>query len=107
MTIHADLRLAGFALINRWSALDRPLDQSVAEFFILRKYRRLGVGSRAAALIFDRFRGQWEIPVAWYNHPALSFWRTVVRTAADGPLREVAGDAERWDGTVLAFTKRP
>src|SRR5260370_31815996 len=30
LTIEADARLAGFALINRWSALNRPLDHSVA-----------------------------------------------------------------------------
>jgi predicted acetyltransferase len=31
-TIHADGHLAGFVLVNRWSALDRPLDHSVGEF---------------------------------------------------------------------------
>src|ERR1700745_2244918 len=38
LTVHADARLAGFVLINRWSALSRELDHSVAEFFVLRKY---------------------------------------------------------------------
>ena len=104
-TIHADGRLAGFALINRWSALGCPLDQSVAEFFVLRKYRRSGVGLRAAQLLFARFPGQWEVPVAWYNQPALSFWRKVVAIVADGPLEECAGNGERWVGTVLRFVK--
>lgn len=106
-TIHADGRLAGFALINRWSALDRPLDRSVAEFFVLRKYRRYRVGSRAAKQLFERFRGRWEVPVAWYNPPALSFWRTIVPSVTDGPVEECAGDGERWAGTVLCFVTRP
>src|ERR1700752_3431825 len=54
-TIHADSRLAGFALVNRWSALDRPLDHAVGEFFVLRKYRRHRVGWRAARLLFARW----------------------------------------------------
>lgn len=105
-TIQADDHLAGFALINRWSALARPLDQAVAEFFVLRKYRRSRVGSRAAQLLFARCPGQWEVPVAWYNQPALSFWRKVVAAAADGPVEECAGDGRRWVGTVLRFVKR-
>ena len=104
-TIQADGRLAGFALINRWSALGRPLDWSMAEFFVLRKYRRCGVGSRAAQLLCARFRGQWEVPVAWYNQPALSFWRKVVAAAADGRAEECTGDGERWAGAVLRFVK--
>jgi predicted acetyltransferase len=105
-TIQADARLAGFALINRWSALDRPLDHSVGEFFVLRKFRRHRVGSRAAKLLFERFGGRWEVGVAWYNPPALAFWRTVVPLAADGPVEECAGDGERWAGPVLCFVAR-
>jgi predicted acetyltransferase len=104
-TIRADGHLAGFALVNRWSALNRPLDQSVAEFFVLRKYRRSGVGTRAAHALFERFEGQWEIPVAWYNQPALAFWRKAVSGAADGPVEECDGDGERWSGKVLRFVR--
>ena len=102
-TIHADSRLAGFALVNRWSALDRPLDHAVGEFFVLRKYRRHRVGWRAAGLLFARLAGRWEVGVAWYNPPALAFWRAVVRSAADGPVEEWPGDGTRWSGTVLSF----
>lgn len=105
-TIHAEDRLAGFALVNRWSALDRPLDHAVGEFFVMRKYRRHRVGLRAAKLLFERFGGRWEVGVAWYNPPALSFWRTVVPLVADGPVEECAGDGKRWTGPVLAFVAR-
>jgi predicted acetyltransferase len=102
-SIAADGRHAGFALVNRWSALDRPLDQSVAEFFVLRKYRRAKVGSRAAKLLFERFPGRWEMPVAWYNKPALTFWRSCIAAAIDRTAEECAGDGDRWVGTVLCF----
>ncbi len=101
LTIEADARLAGFALINRWSALNRPLDHSVAEFFVLRKYRRHRVGSRAAKLLFERFPGRWEAPIAWYNQPALAFWRAAVAPCADGGIEERAWRAVVRAGVVF------
>jgi predicted acetyltransferase len=56
LLIRTDTRIAGFALINRWSALRRPLDHALAEFFVVRKYRRAGVGSRAFRLILERYQ---------------------------------------------------
>ena len=103
--IRADGRIAGFVLVNRWSALDRPLDHAIAEFFVLRRYRRTGVGTRAAHLVFRRMRGRWEVPIAAYNHEALPFWRSVVGSL---PVRvdEHAGDGQRWAGPVLCFDMR-
>jgi predicted acetyltransferase len=106
LTVHADGRLAGFILVNRWSALDRELDHAVSEFFVLRKYRRIGVGSRAAKVLFQRWPGRWEVAVASYNKPALSFWRRAIPAAVDGVIEEYRGDCKRWPGTVLCFDNR-
>jgi predicted acetyltransferase len=103
LTVEADGRLAGFVLVNRWSALNRSPDHAVAEFFVLRKYRRIGVGSRAAKALFERWPGGWEVAVARYNKPALSFWRKAIRAAVDGPVEEYTGDFERHIGTVFHF----
>ena len=47
--------IAGFALVMRGSpATDDPEDLDIAEFFVLRRYRRAGVGRRAAFLLWDR-----------------------------------------------------
>jgi predicted acetyltransferase len=59
--IRCDARLAGFALVTRGSpASDDPADFDVAEFFVLRRYRRRGVGRQAA------FKGR-----ILNTHPAL------------------------------------
>jgi predicted acetyltransferase len=106
LTVEAGGRLAGFILVNRWSALNRSPDHSVAEFFVLRKYRRIGVGTRAAKALFERWPGGWEVAVARYNKPALSFWRKAIRAAVDGPVDEYTGDFERAIGTVFRFDSR-
>ena len=99
----ADGEIAGFVLVNTWSALERPLDRSVAEFFVVRKYRRAGVGTAAAQTAFQRYLGWWEVPVAHYNAPALAFWRRATQGYA---VEEVAGDGHRWSGPVLRFRTR-
>lgn len=102
LLIRADGAVAGFVLLNRWSALDRPVDRAVAEFFVLRKYRRAGVGTRAALQAFRDRPGRWEVAVASRNPAALRFWRHVAQ-ALPGGASEHPGDGRRWSGPVLAF----
>jgi predicted acetyltransferase len=102
LLIRADGAVAGFVLLHRWSALNRPVDRAIAEFFVLRKYRRAGVGTRAALQAFRDRPGRWEVAVASYNPAALRFWRHVVQ-ALPGGASEHPGDGRRWSGPVLAF----
>src|SRR5262249_55888480 len=50
--------VGGFALVTRGSAATTdPQDFDLAEFFILRSYRRTGLGRGAAFALWDRVRG--------------------------------------------------
>ena len=105
LLIHAGGAIAGFALLRRWSALDRPLGCAIAEFFVLHKHRRAGVGTQAAHAIFQRYPGRWEAAVASYNPVALSFWRHATRTLPG--VAEHPGDGRRWSGPVLTSGTSP
>jgi predicted acetyltransferase len=62
--IHCDARIAGFALVTLGSpATDDPNVFDVAEFFVLRRYRRAGVGRQAAELLWKGFPGRWIVRV--------------------------------------------
>jgi predicted acetyltransferase len=77
--IHCGSRIAGFALVTRGSpASEDPEDLDVAEFFIARRYRRSGVGRRAAFLLWDRFAGRWIVRVSEGNHGGCDFWDEVI-----------------------------
>ena len=108
LLIRVDSRLAGFALINDHGHSGREVDRNVAEFFIVRKYRRAGAGYTAAHAIFSRWPGQWEAAVMRANTGARTFW---ARTIAEHP--KVGGiDAEdchddRWNGTLFRFAIAP
>lgn len=68
-------KLAGFAFVIRGtgaSAGDPAWD--IAEFFILRRYRRRGFGTRVAHQLFRLLPGRWEVRVMESNRPAQRFW---------------------------------
>jgi predicted acetyltransferase len=70
--IDVDGRWAGFALVR----LGSPTDMS--EFFVMRKFRRSGVGREAALAIFGMIPGQWQVRQLARNPSATQFWRSVI-----------------------------
>jgi len=87
--IRCEGRVAGFALATRGSpATDEPDVFDVAEFFVLRRYRRSGVGERAAALLWNRLPGRWIVRVSEGNTGALAFWRGVIAKYTNGAATE-------------------
>ena len=50
----------------------------MSQFFILKGFRRRGIGRSFAHALFDRFSGKWEVGYIEQNTPAVSFWNAVV-----------------------------
>jgi predicted acetyltransferase len=65
--VKMDGTIAGLVLVKREAVWD------MAEFFVVRRYRRRGLGMEIAHAIWRRFPGPWEIRVMASN-PALHFW---------------------------------
>lgn len=96
-----DERLAGFVLVRgKADSGERPLHY-IAEFFVMRKYRRQKVGRAAAFLAFDRFPGRWRVSQIDGNLPAQQFWRKVIGEYTGGSYRE--GPNESDDGVMQEF----
>jgi predicted acetyltransferase len=71
--------LAGLAFVTLGSPVsDDPGVHDVAEFFILRRHRRFGVGRRAAFLLWNRFPGSWTVRVSEGNTAGLAFWSKAI-----------------------------
>jgi predicted acetyltransferase len=102
--LRADGKLAGFALVQERSRLtgDETV-RDVAELFVLRRYRRRGIGERAATWLFDRFRGRWEVRQKAENVSATAFWRRALGRYTNGRFDEVLWDDSRWRGPVQSF----
>jgi predicted acetyltransferase len=84
--VRADGSLAGFALV-RQLATD-PAIYDMGEFFILRKYRRAGLGRQVACTLFDRFAGPWEVRELPSNAPAQAFWRRIIADHTGGAFTD-------------------
>ena len=106
--IRVDQQLAGFALVHRRSRLHNPFyGHSVDELFIMRRYRRQGVGRTAAIMLFDRFPGPWEVSSSADNVPGHVFWRGVVDHYTGGHYAETWLQTPLWRGPVESFVAPP
>jgi predicted acetyltransferase len=100
-------KLAGFALVQQRSRLSG--DESVFDmdqFFVLRRYRRSGVGQQMAAWLFDHFRGVWEVREKAENVGGIAFWRRIIGRYTGARFEELLLDDERWRGPVQRFDSR-
>ena len=106
--IRVDGKLAGFALHEGRSRLNGEIGiNDVAELFVMRKYRRLGVGMRAAHALFDQFTGPWEVRQVPASVVAAAFWRKVIDRYTRGAFEESACDDETFRGTIQRFVVPP
>jgi predicted acetyltransferase len=102
--VRVDGKLAGFVFVKRGQGVrGGGTVWDVAEFFVLRAYRRRGVGTRVAHEVWRRFPGQWEVRVMEENAAGLRFWADAIarfRGEAVSPVR-VEKDGRWWQ--VFSF----
>ena len=77
--VRIDGKLAGFALVKRGSEVsENETVWDMAEFFVIRGYRRRGFGTQITHELWRRFPGLWEIRVMQSNVRACQFWRRAI-----------------------------
>jgi predicted acetyltransferase len=97
--IEEDGNVAGFALVTLGSpAAQEPDVYDLAEFFVLRGYRRSGVGRRAALLLWQHVPGEWTVRCSESNPSALAFWSDVVAEQTHG-----RATTSSWSGKTSQF----
>ena len=74
---HPYLITAGGAVAGMALVREGP-PHSMAEFLVMPRYRRSGIGARAARLLFKAFPGRWQIGEVAGNDDAVAFWRAVI-----------------------------
>ncbi|WP_055668593.1 GNAT family N-acetyltransferase [Desnuesiella massiliensis] len=100
--IVVDGNLAGFAMINDYPEANEKTDYSLAEFFVMYKYRHLGVGKSVAMKVFDMFHGKWQLKRHPKNITSVEFWNKVISEYTGGHYRLVESypNASYDDGTL-------
>jgi len=92
-------QVAGFALVRGLGEDGGSATYSLAEFCILRAYRRRGLGEAAATWLFERFPGVWRVGQEPGNLPAQRFWRATIGRYTGGDFVEVGAE----DGPVQTY----
>ena len=78
--ITVDQKIAGFALLNdEFMKLDCSDSHCISEFFILNKYRKNKIGKQVVKMIFDKYRGYWEVRPIPKSPEAKEFWEKVIK----------------------------
>jgi len=90
ITVNDDV--AGFVLI-------RPLPgelerREIGDFFVARKFKRTGVGSRSAYLAMDNHPGKWAVRVLDDNSGALHFWSNAIHQYTGGVFTKTSEQFE-------------
>jgi predicted acetyltransferase len=99
--------IAGFALVTRGSPFTiDPNDLDVAEFFVVRRFRRAGVGQRAAFLLWDRLPGHWIVRVVEDNRRGMAFWPRAVGAYTGGKHVESDWPGKDRPWRVFSFRSR-
>jgi len=80
-------KYVGFVLVKFIESTKRSYF-SVAEFFIMKKYRREGIGKAVAHQVFDLYKGRWEVFQKESNKPAQLFWNRVISEYTKGCFEE-------------------
>ncbi len=84
-----DGELMGFVMINKH--LQKVSDgHAIAEFLILPRFRRKGIGREVARRCFEMHPGNWEVGPADGSESAYRFWKNVIDgiTGRDNQLED-------------------
>jgi Predicted acetyltransferase len=101
--IRVNGKLAGFALVREIVTNDNnQTNYSMAEFFVMKKYRNQGVGQQASTELFNRFRGIWKVAQIESNKPAQIFWRKTIERYTNNNYQEIREDD--WEGPIQIFS---
>lgn len=85
--IETDEGPAGFVFVDAVSISGYAVDASIAEFYVLREFRRKGCGARAAAAAFRTRLGRWELSFHRDNPAARGFWPRAVEGAGASAIQ--------------------
>ena len=100
-------KLAGLILVKRGSEISGDeMVWDVVEFFVLRGYRRRGIGTRIAHEVWRRFPGQWEVRVMESNLVARDFWAHAISTLTGQAIKPVRVEKDGQSWTLFSFESK-
>ena len=105
--VRMDGKLAGLVLVKRGSEISsNETVWDMAEFFIVRGYRRRGMGTKTAHEVWRRFPGLWEVRVMESNDSAQQFWARAISAFAGETIHSVCVEKRGEPWRVFSFESK-
>lgn len=105
--IFVDKKVAGFVLVQKGSPIsDDTSVWDISEFFVMKKYKRHGVGTEAALKVWEQFKGPWQIRVLVSNAIACPFWLKAIKRFISGVPTKVERSINGKDWIVYTFESK-
>ncbi len=79
--------IAGFAIIDK-EGRSPDVEYNMAQFFVIRKFKRKRIGEFAACECFNRFTGKWNVMCLPENTGAYNFWVSIISRYTKGKFEE-------------------
>jgi predicted acetyltransferase len=100
--IKVDNKLAGFIMVNDYPIVNLETNYTMADFFVMYKYRKTGVGTFVVKSTFEKYKGRWGLMYHPKNIPSKYFWNKVVHEYTNGKYETIKDNKEAnyEDGTV-------
>jgi predicted acetyltransferase len=98
--ILVDNEVAGFSLVRLYS--DSTDTYDMGQFFVLRKFKRKGVGERAFRITVSMHQGRWLTRVLPDNVGAKKFWLKAISDVAAGSINTTM---EKYKGNEMEFIR--
>ena len=100
--------IAGFALVRTdMDPRNGEAFMDMAEFFVLRVYRKQGVGNFAARDLWNRFPGFWHVSVLNSNKAAYPFWKNAIESYTRNQYSEEADTKALGRAVTFVFSSSP
>ena len=91
--VKMDNKIAGFTMISKWQYYKEiESDYCISEFFILNKYRKLGIGRYVVKYILNKYKGKWQIGYDPRNIIGKEFWNNVIKEITNNNFEKIVND---------------
>ncbi|MEP4545580.1 MAG: GNAT family N-acetyltransferase [Saccharospirillum sp.] len=98
--IKVDGEIAGFSLVRKYPEDEECFD--MGQFFVLRKYKRKGIGEQAFKISASKHPGRWITRVHPSNTGAKEFWLKAIKAIAS---TKIVIETELYKTTEMEFIR--
>ncbi len=105
--IYVKNKIAGLVMVQEGSPISDDRETwDIAEFFIMKKYKKQGIGTAVAHQIWNSFNGRWQVRVLVENTIATAFWSQAITKFIGREPDKIVRHIKKDDWTIYQFESK-